>query len=206
MLNFIALARSGGTGFHWHVTLSSKVRDNVLRWERAHDTLAPWARGTDPHGWRNALNFYGWGSGALMAGSQVYIDQGFTSYSDAVRAAVRQLILTRKPVGMLGWGGSHAQMITGYYGLVGNPLARNPDGSWAGGFTIAGLYLSDPLRGDRIVNRAVSLNTLRFTSDRRLRFWRYFATDSPYDDPYTPGIRPSRSEWYGKFVLLLPVR
>ncbi len=37
-------------------------------------------------------------------------------------------------------------------------------------------------------------------ADRDLRI------DSPDDDPYTPGYRMARSEWYGKFVLIIPVR
>ena len=31
-------------------------------------------------------------------------------------------------------------------------------------------------------------------------------TDSPYDDPYTSGIKPARDEWYGKWVTVQPIR
>ena len=64
-----------------------------------------------------------------MAGARVYDDSSFVTYAGAMKAAVRAMIATGKPVGMLGWRGHHAQMITGYYGLVGNPFARNATGA-----------------------------------------------------------------------------
>ncbi len=68
MLNFIADNDSGGDGFAWQSTTSLSIQDRILRWERRHDTLEG-GNGSDPHGWRNALNYFGWGSGALEAGS-----------------------------------------------------------------------------------------------------------------------------------------
>jgi hypothetical protein len=206
MLNFIALGGRGGAGFRWKVSLTSSTRDLVLAWERAHDTLAPTSPGSDPHGWRNALNRYGWGDGTLSAGRRVYEDMAFGSYASAMQTAVRQLILTRKPVGIVAWAGRHAQVMTGYYGLVGNPLARNADGTWANAFTIAGIYLSDPLLADHRVNVRVSYAAFRASADLHLRFAVYRETDSPYDDPYTPGRLVSRLEWYDRFVMIVPVR
>ena len=206
MLNFIAATHSGGVDFRWRVNVTSPMRDAILRFERAHDTLARTARGSDPHGWRNALNYYGWGSATLNFARQVYVDRAYSSYGDAIRDAVRQLALTRKPIGMLGWAGKHAQMITGYYGLHGDPLAKNADGSWTNQFSVDGLYVTDPLRSDGFLNRLVPYMTLAKTANYRLRFRRYLQNDSPYDDPYTPGHRASRGEWHGKFVLILPVR
>ena len=127
MLNFIALRGSGGEGFGWLPTLSATVRDQILAWERSHDTLAG-GTGSDPHGWRNALNYYGWGEAALWAGARVYDDASYGTYASAMRATVRALIKTGKPVGVLGWRGAHAQMITGYYGLVGDPFERDATG------------------------------------------------------------------------------
>lgn len=206
MLNFIALVGSGGDGFRWRLTVSSIVRDTLLRFERHHDTIVAKARGSDPHGWRNALNYYGWGAGTVLAGSMVYEDQAFTSYASAMRSAVRQMVLTGKPVGMLGWAGSHALVITGYYGLRGDPLRRNADGSWSDAFSVAGFYVTDPLRADRVVNRPVGYKALATTTNYRLRFRPFAAYDSPYDDPYTPGYRASRLEWYRRYVLLVPTR
>jgi hypothetical protein len=69
MLNFVAIARSGGTGFRWSVGLGSTRRDLILAWERTHDTMVG-GNGSDPHGWRNALNYYGWGPTAMYGTSR----------------------------------------------------------------------------------------------------------------------------------------
>jgi hypothetical protein len=205
MLNFVASRSVGGDGFLWIPTNSSAVRDRILAWERRNDTMAG-GTGSDPHGWRNALNYYGWGAGALVAGSRVYDDFSYSSYSSAMKAAVRALVATGKPVGMLGWRGAHAQMITGYYGLVGNPFAQDATGKYTNTFTVGGFYLSDPLRRSNAVNRTISYTGLARTLTYKWRFQRYYETDSKYDDAYTPGYRVSKTEWYSRFVLILPVR
>ena len=205
MLNFIALRSTGGDGFLWQTTVWGSVRDKILAWQRTHDTLIG-GRGSDPHGWRNALNFYGWGAPTLMAGARVYDDMSFNSFDGAMKAAVRALVLTGKPVGMLGWRGAHAQMITGYYGLRGDPFAKNAAGGYLNQFSVAGFYITDPLKKSRIVNRATRYVTLRTTKNYKLRFQRYYEKDSGYDDPYTPGYRLSKDEWYGKYVLVVPIR
>ena len=205
MLNLVAVRGTGGEGFGWRPTISNESRDAILRWERSHDTLVG-GRGSDPHGWRNALNFYGWGPARMLAGSRVYDDFAYNSYDAAMKATVRALAATRKPVGMLGWRGAHAQMITGYYGLVGDPFARDAAGKYRNAFSVRGFYITDPLRASRIVNRPTAYATLRYTTNYRLRFQRYYETDSRYDDPYTPGYRRSRDEWYGRYVVVLPVR
>jgi hypothetical protein len=73
-------------------------------------------------------------------------------------------------------------------------------------FSVAGVYLTDPLRKSNAVNRALSSVALRTTMNYRWRFQRYLETDSPYDDLYTPGYRPAKDEWYGRFVVVLPIR
>ena len=205
MLNFIAVRGVGGPGFIWRPTVWGSVRDRILAWERGHDTMTG-GKGSDPHGWRNALNYFGWGPGALVAGTRVYDDVTFATYTGAMKAAVRALVATGKPVGLLGWRGAHAQMLTGYYGLVGNPFARDATGRYSNAFTVAGFYVTDPLRASNAVNRARSFNGLRITTNYRVRFQRYYETDSRLDDPYTPGYRIARLEWYGRFVLVLPIR
>ena len=205
MLNIVKLRGTGGSGFVWTVKLGSAARDSILAWERTHDTLAG-GNGSDPHGWRNALNYYGWGSGALGASTRVYDDRAFASYDAAIKAAVRALIRHRKPVGIVAWAGRHAQMITGYDGLVGDPFAKNAKGNYTNEFTVAALYLSDPLSSQGLVNARVGYSALKSSSNLKLRFRPYLETDSPYDDPYTAGTVPARDEWYGKFVIVVPVR
>lgn len=205
MLNLAAMRSAGGPGFRWQVTNSGTVRDAILAWERRHDTMAG-GYGSDPHGWRNALNFYGWGRAALIAGARVYDDYSYPSFGGAMKAAVRAMILTGKPVGLLGWRGSHAQMVTGYYGLAGNPFVKDSTGRYTNAFSVAGFYLTDPLRSSVAVNKPISYTALRLTTTYRLRFQRYYETDSNYDDPYTPGYRVSKTEWYARFTLILPIR
>jgi hypothetical protein len=205
MLNFVSLGERGGPGFRWSRSLSARKRDSILRWERAHHTMVG-GKGTDMHGWRNALDYFGWGSSALQAGARVYDDFSFTSYGSAMKAAVRAMISTRKPVAMAAWAGRHAVMITGYYDLKGDPFARDGAGQYTDAFSVGGFYLSDPLKSAGRRNARISNARLQYSSDARLRFRPYRETDSPYDDQYTPGFVTSKSEWYGKWVLILPVR
>ena len=205
MLNLIAMRGSRGEGFIWRTTNSGVVRDRILAWERNHDTLTG-GHGSDPHGWRNALNFYGWGAGTMASGSRVYDDVSYSSFDRAMKDAVRAMVTTRKPVGLLGWRGAHAQMVTGYYGLIGNPFAKDAAGRYLDTFSVAGVYLTDPLRSSKAVNRPRSYTALRTSLVYRWRFQRYYENDSKLDDPYTPGVRASRLEWYGRFVLVLPIR
>ena len=79
-------------------------------------------------------------------------------------------------------------------------------------FVVRSVYLSDPLYGNGTVNRRLSLDKLR-SGPLRVRFQAYREADSPYDDQWTPGtikssVVPSRgpSEWYRRWVLLLPIR
>ena len=205
MLNTIALNNKGGSGFQWVPRLGLTAVESILAWERTHDTLAG-GNGSDPHGWRNALNYYGWGTGALAADKRVYDDFSYSSYGRAVKNAVRQLIRTRKPVGILAWGGRHAQFITGYDGLSGNPFARDGRGRYTNEFTIANIYLSDPLKSDGWVNAKIGYSALGNSTNPKLRFVPYGETDSPYDDPYTAGTFAARDEWLNKWVIIAPIR
>lgn len=205
MLNTIALNGNGGSGFQWVPRLGIAAVNSVLEWERAHDTLAG-GNGSDPHGWRNALNYYGYGSNALYSGSRVYEDLAYSSYARAVKTAVRQIIRTRKPVGILAWAGRHAQFITGYAGLKGDPFAKDGSGRYKNEFTVEALYLSDPLKADGWVNTKVTYAALGTSTNAKLRFVPYAESDSPYDDPYTSGTSRARDEWFGRWVIIAPLR
>jgi hypothetical protein len=205
MLNFIAARQTGGSGFRWGATLSGATRDAILAWERSHDTLAG-GNGSDPHGIRNALNFYGWGATALYQGYRVYEDLAYTSYDAAVKGVVRALIRTRKPAAILAWAGRHVQMVVGYYSLNGDPFAKDSFGRYTNQFTVGGVYLADPLQSQGFVNAVVPYGTLRSTTNLKLRFRPYMETDSPYDDVYTSGTRAARDEWYNRWVAVLPIR
>ena len=214
MLNTIAYRGTGGYGFRWKpytVKKSSnpdQLRDmtSILAFERRNDTLRSSTSGSDAHGWRNALNYYGWGSSAMTNASiRPYEDRAYSTYRSAMKAAVRAIARLGMPVGVLAWAGGHAQVITGY-------VVTGADPKTSSDFTIQWLYLSDPLKSSAIVNRKTSYGAMK-DGALKWRFQWYRETDSPYDDPYTSGwirssVKPTTgpSEWYHKWVLVLPVR
>ena len=54
----------------------------MLSYERSNMTMLAASAGSDPHGWRNALNYFGWGS--IKAGA--YEDAAYPSFDAAARA------------------------------------------------------------------------------------------------------------------------
>ena len=104
MLNTIAYRGTGGYGFRWKpytVKKSSnpdQLRDmtSILAFERRNDTLRSSTSGSDAHGWRNALNYYGWGSSAMTNASiRPYEDRAYSTYRSAMKAAVRAIARAR---------------------------------------------------------------------------------------------------------------
>src|SRR6185295_1328732 len=153
------------------------VRDmtSVLSFARSHDTLSAGRPGSDPHGWRNALNYYGWGSIALTnASKRVYDDRAYGSFDSALKGAVMAMARYHMPVGVLAWAGQHAQVATGY-------VVTGEDPATSSNFTVNGLYLSDPLRSSGVVNRYINRLSL-LSGSLRYRFRSYQETDSPLAD------------------------
>lgn len=215
MLNVIAYRHSGGDAFGWtpyrvknNTANRSDTRDmtSILYFARSHDTLSVFGSGSDGHGWRNALNAYGWGLSAMTNPTKrVYDDLEFTSYDAAVHAAVRAIARFDMPVGIITWAGGHAQVMTGY-------VVDGEDPAISDAFTVRYVFLSDPLYSDHYVNVMVSNASFR-AGALHLRFQAYRETDSPYDDPYGAGwtrsaVSPTRgrSEWYHRWVIVAPIR
>ena len=215
MLNAVGYRHAGGEGFLWtpyrlknNTVNKSDTRDmtSILWFARAHDTLSVYGVGSDPHGWRNALNAYGWGTAAMTDPAKwVYDDLEFTTYYAAVHAAVIAIARYEMPVGIVSWAGRHAQVMTGYEVDGGDPVTSDT-------FNVRYVYLSDPLLKDHYVNAKVSNGAFK-SGAWNVRFRPYYETDSPYDDNYLPGwIRSSvlptraRSEWYLKWVIVAPIR
>lgn len=197
MLNFTAANGTRGAGFRWAPSTSYSTERSILAWSRAHDTLVGTAAGTDPHGWRNALNYYGWG-GYTSAATMTYMDTSYTSYAAAMNAAVRAMARFRKPVGMLAWAGGHSQILNGYE-VFGQDPATSSD------FTVVAVYLTDSLAKHGLRNARVTSAQLA-SGSRKYRFTAYAAKDSPTRDAYSRGVRASYLEWYGKWVIVAPVR
>jgi hypothetical protein len=94
--------------------------------------------------------------------------------------------------------GSHAQIINGY-DVYGQDPAISSD------FTVTDVYLTDPLTSDGYRNLRINNNSFQ-NGSTTYRFTAYNWTDSPTDDPYTPGTLASYLEWYGQWVILAPVK
>jgi hypothetical protein len=192
MLNTIAYA-GAPAGFVWTATTAYATQEGILGYERTHMTMTTVSPGTDPHGWRDALNFYGWGS--IHAG--VYADESFSSFSAAAIGAVSALATTRKPVGILALNGGHAQFITGYKVTGADPATGSTD------FTVVGIYLTDPWKAAGHRDTYVAYAQWQ-TGGKWLRFSQYAQTDSPRRDAIDGQV--GKREWYGKWVIIAPVK
>lgn len=178
--------------FRWQIDTSYQTQENILAYERQNMTMYWSSPGTDPHGWRNALNNYGWGS--MYAG--VYVDSAYPSFEDAAARAVYSVARTEKPVGILGWFGGHAQYVTGYE-------VQGDDPRVGDNYTILGVFLTDPLEADRMNNTFVPYYTWK-TGPYYLRFSPYYHSDSPATDPIDGQV--GYREWWGKWVIINAVQ
>jgi hypothetical protein len=201
-LNFIVY--DGGAA-DWTPTTSYATQQEIFAYERANMTLPAWANGSDPHGARNAINYYGWGS--LKAG--VYKDVSFGTFRAAAKAVVSSIARTRRPAIIFPWYGGHAQVVTGY-------KAHGEDPATSDSFTVEGVYLTDPLVGYTYIvyggashrvdairpDTYVSLATWQYGPDA-VRYTDFRQTDSTIRDPIDGAI--GRREWFGKWVAVLAV-
>jgi hypothetical protein len=192
MLNMIALNGNGGPGFQWKTTTAYATEESILKWERSHDTLDAGQPGSDPHGWKNGLNYFGYGS--INAG--VYADRSYRTFDAASKAAVMYLARTNKPVGISGLHGTHAQFMTGYKVIGGNPAVTSA-------FTIVGVYITDPYRSYGHVNTFVLLRTWHYDAASLLRFGARTVPNSSGRDPIDHMI--GNTEWIQRWVIIAPV-
>jgi hypothetical protein len=173
------------TALLWRPDTTYAVQETILAYARANMTMSPSSAGTDPHGWRNALNYYGWGS----IGAGVYRDSAYSSFDAAAKAAVISLARYHRPVGVLSRAGRHSQIINGYRVSGEDPRV--------------GVYVTDPLRSDAVRNTWLSSRNWQ-SGPTELRFTPYLETDSPYVDSIDG--QAGKTEWYGKWVIIDAVR
>ncbi|MCI0584687.1 MAG: cell wall-binding repeat-containing protein [Chloroflexi bacterium] len=194
MLNMAAYAGSTAPdGFAWAPSRSFDVQSTILAWEREHMTQpASGTDGSDPHGWRNALNHFGWG--AMESG--VYEDLAFGSLDGAIRQAIVSAAQTGKPTGLLMLSGAHAVVLHGWDVVGDDPRTGSLD------FTVRGVYLTDPWQPNAHRNYYVSLTGLTSGSPS-VRYTPYRETDSTLVDPIDG--RVGREEWYGRYVIVAAV-
>jgi hypothetical protein len=195
---------SGATS--WSPTITYEDQEAILAYERTHMTMPTWFAGSDPHGARNGLNYFGWGS--MSAG--VYVDESLPTFAAAAKAVVSSIARYRKPAIVFVANGGHAQLVTGYKTHGSNPATSDD-------FTITGIYLTDPLQGRLLYAKngvTEDLQTIgrdQFVSlaewhwgPMSVRFSNYWQADSIYRDPIDGNI--GKAEWYGKFVAVIAAR
>jgi hypothetical protein len=178
--------------FIWRPTLRAKTQATILSYARAHMTMPTSKPGSDVHGFRNALNYYGWGS--MTAG--VYADLSYRTYDQAVKATVRAIALSNEPVGVLSEYGGHIQIVSGYSVTGMDPRTGSTD------FTVNGVFITDPLRERRISNTYVTYSYWK-TGPPLVQFYPFLVGDSIYKDPIDGQI--GRREWWRKYVIVAPV-
>jgi hypothetical protein len=176
----------------WKVDVSYTRMEGLLAYERKYGTMLLTWPGADAHGWRDALNYYGWGS----IKANVYRDLTYKSFAAAARATVMALAMYRKPVGILALKGDHAQVVTGYRVKGYDPRTGSTN------FQILGVYLSDPMKSDGYLNAYIPLATWSGGA-KHIRFTPYLMTNSPYVDSLDH--QQGNAEWDGKWVIVAPV-
>jgi hypothetical protein len=202
-LNLIAIH---GENTLWSATTSFDMQQSILDYERSNMTLPAASIGSDPHGTRNALNYFGWGS--IQAG--VYVDAAYTTFTAAAKAVVSSIARTHKPAIVFAWMGGHAQVITGYQVRGQNPATSD-------NFVVSGVYLTDPFIGtaslvyDGVNHKVTAVDADTFVTlanwkagPDAVQFSRYWQLDSTLSDPIDG--RVGRKEWYNKWVVVLATR
>ena len=106
-------------------------QQHYFYWMRFHDRYAiPVSDGVDPQGWRDGLREWVDSRYSIMAGS------GFTSM---LKAAVKSLRVTGRPVGLLVAHGDHAWILHGF--------TATADPATTDAFTVTSVRVTGPLWG-----------------------------------------------------------
>jgi hypothetical protein len=202
-LNMIALG-GGATG--WTPTIDYAVQEQIFEYERANMTMAVTSPGSDPHGTRNALNYYGWNS--MWAG--VYVDRAYSTFDEAAKTIVSTIARTHKPAIIFTWFGGHTQVVSGY-------KVHGADPAKSSAFTILGVYLTDPLLGtgslfyDGVWHEVQPIEADTFVTlanwksgPDAVQFRRYWQPDSTLVDPIDGNI--GKKEWYNRWVVVLATK
>jgi hypothetical protein len=176
----------------WRATIRPRDQRLIERWARAHMTMLTEKPGSDVHGLRNALNYYGWGN--MRAGA--YADYAYGTLNGALKAIVREIALANEPVVILTQNGRHLMVITGYSVTGSDPRIGSND------FKVSGLWATDPLRERHIADTYLDYYNLK-SGQKEIRFTPYLLYDSILKDPIDGRI--GRNEWVHHFVFVGPV-
>ena len=185
------LSRLSGNDSGWAVATDYDTQEQILAYERAHMYQPTSAKGSDPLGVKNALNYYG---------TLPYSDHGFSTVEDAAKAVVTSIARTHSPAVIFPMFGGHAQVVSGY-------RVTGHDPSLSNDFKVVGFYITDPSRGsisdfydgkDHMVTTVgddvyVTLSQWKSGSDA-VRFTKFLQKDGG-----------KNSHWYGKYVAVVAV-
>jgi hypothetical protein len=149
-------------------------QDAILDYEQRSDTLAE-SDGSDPAGWAAALRYFG------SSRTQTYHWERYASYAPAVRAAAHDLRMTGKPVGLLVYGGTHANVMVGFKATA--------DPALGGSFNVTSVQIAGPWYPRAGLDPPPG--TWLSTSSLASRFNRYDERD---------GL----SAWVGHWVIVAP--
>jgi len=178
--------------FLWQTDTSYSRMESILAYERANMTMLTSSPGTDPHGWRNAVNFLGWGT--TSAG--IYRDSAYVSFAQAAHAVAISVARYGRPVGILARAGRHAQVVTGVVVTGADPRVSDD-------FDLVGVYITDPLQSEAKRDFFVAQSYWQ-SGPYAIRFDPYAEKDSPYTDPIDGHV--GTEEWDGKWVIIDAVK
>jgi hypothetical protein len=146
----------------------------ILTYEQAHDSLAI-SYGSDPQGWAAALRSFG------TTRTATYHWERNSSFSASVKSAAYRLRMTGKPIGLLVYGGKHANVMVGF--------RASADPARGGSYSVTSVQIVGPWYPRSGVDSPPG--TWLSSSTLASRFYRYSQRD---------GL----SGWIGYWVTITP--
>lgn len=146
----------------------------IIAFEQANDSLAV-SKGSDPQGWATALRHFG------TSRTATYHWERYSSHAGALNAAAYDLRMTGKPVGLLAFGGKHANVLVGFKATA--------DPALGGSFSVTSAQVAGPWYPRHGVDPAPG--TWLSSASLASRFTRYTERD---------GL----SAWVGYWVIVAP--
>ena len=155
---------------------SSHMQRVYYVYGRAHNAFkTPGAAGVDPAGWQAILR--NWVDPAYRIVAP-------TSYVTALKAAVRAMRLTGRPVAVLVGYGSHAWVLSGF--------TASADPALTNAFTVMSVNVEGPLHGRPVIRGFDPVPNITLSPTR---FHRFF---TPFRDKYEP------KAWRDRYVVIVP--
>lgn len=140
-------------------------QEAIIAFEHANDSLVV-SKGSDPQGWVAALRHFG------NSRTATYHWERYSSYAGALRAAANDIRMTGKPVGLLMYGGKHANVLVGFK-ATGDPAV-------GGAYTVTSAQIAgpwypradvDPAPGSWLSSGSLASHFTRYTERDGLSDW-----------------------------------